>query len=156
LFLNKGYYLKAIAHTIIFQFEEAIELFLKALRFEIVHRQVIIDNLSESISKYLGFSPSSTVTSATTTATSASFESSSFFHSAHSKIDTNTSNVDDYIITNESENKSILNLINLTDSLINKKKYKLSLKILDYIETLDFLTINVSSLQVAYIIQFLF
>ncbi len=49
----QGYYLKGIAHDILFNFEPAIELFIKALEFEKEHAKLIIKNLTKTIAKYL-------------------------------------------------------------------------------------------------------
>ena len=53
LFLIKGYYLKGIANHVIFQYEAAIDLFLKALEFEREHATLILKNLIKTITKYL-------------------------------------------------------------------------------------------------------
>ena len=54
--LIQGYYLKGIAHDILFNFEPAIELFLKALQFEKDHAKLIIKNLTKTIVKFLNLS----------------------------------------------------------------------------------------------------
>jgi len=48
--------LKGIAHDILFNFEPAIELFLKALEFEKDHAKLIIKNLTKTIVKFLNLS----------------------------------------------------------------------------------------------------
>jgi tetratricopeptide (TPR) repeat protein len=49
----QGYYLKGIANHVIFQYEDAIDLFLKALEFEKEHATLIVKNLIKTITKYL-------------------------------------------------------------------------------------------------------
>lgn len=49
----QGYYLKGIANDILFNFEHAIDLFLKALEFEKDHAKLIVKNLTKTISKYV-------------------------------------------------------------------------------------------------------
>jgi tetratricopeptide (TPR) repeat protein len=49
----QGYYLKGIANHVIFRYEEAIDLFLKALEFEKEHAILIVKNLIKTITKYL-------------------------------------------------------------------------------------------------------
>ena len=48
--------MKGIAHDILFNFEPAIELFLKALKFEKDHAKLIIKNLTKTIVKFLNLS----------------------------------------------------------------------------------------------------
>ena len=49
----QGYYLKGIANDILFNFEHATDLFLKALEFEKDHAKLIVKNLTKTISKYI-------------------------------------------------------------------------------------------------------
>lgn len=49
----QGYYLKGIANDILFNFENAADLFLKALEHEKDHSKLIVKNLTKTIVKYL-------------------------------------------------------------------------------------------------------
>lgn len=49
----QGYYLKGIANDILFNFENAIELFLKALEYEKDHSKLIVKNLTKTIAKLI-------------------------------------------------------------------------------------------------------
>ncbi len=52
----QGYYLKGIANDILFNFEKAADLFLKALEHEKRHSKLIVKNLTKTIAKYLNVS----------------------------------------------------------------------------------------------------
>jgi len=52
----QGYYLKGIANDILFNFEKAADLFLKALEHEKSHSKLIVKNLTKTIAKYLNVS----------------------------------------------------------------------------------------------------
>lgn len=99
----QGYYLKGIANDILFNFEHATELFLKALEFEKDHSKLIVKNLTKSIAKLI--------------------------------------NVGDYFQMEDNDDEPeatyLLKLIEITEFLIKKRKIKLSIKVLNYIETLE-------------------
>lgn len=42
-----------MAHEVLFQFEQTIELFVKALEYELEHRNTILKNLTKTIAKYV-------------------------------------------------------------------------------------------------------
>ena len=42
-----------MAHEVLFQFEQTIELFIKALEYEQEHRNTILKNLTKTIAKYV-------------------------------------------------------------------------------------------------------
>jgi hypothetical protein len=50
----KGYYLRGIAFDAIFKFDEAIILYIEALKYEIDHKDVIIKSITQTVAKYLG------------------------------------------------------------------------------------------------------
>jgi hypothetical protein len=53
VFSLKGYYLKGIANDVLLKFEDAIDLFLKALVLEKEHSNIIIKNLIKTVYKFI-------------------------------------------------------------------------------------------------------